>query len=127
MVRPKIMKRLISKREIRRKRVRAKIKGASDRPRLSVFRSNRYVFAQIIDDVKGATLVSAGDFKSKCKAKPASRTGRKTESARGVGLELAKAAKLKKIESVAFDRGGNKYQGRVKALAEGAREGGLKF
>ena len=121
------MKRLISKREIRRKRVRAKIKGTSDRPRLSVFRSNRYVFAQIIDDVKGATLVSAGDFKSKGKAKPASRTGRKTESAKSVGLELAKAAKLKKIEAVAFDRGGNKYQGRVKALAEGAREGGLKF
>ena len=114
------MKRLISKREIRRKRVRSKIKGTSDRPRLSVFRSNRYVFAQIIDDVKGATLVSAGDFKSKGKAK-------KTESARDVGLEMAKSAKLKKIESVAFDRGGNKYQGRVKALADGAREGGLKF
>ena len=130
MVRRKIsttMKRLISKREIRHKRVRAKIKGTSDCPRLSVFRSNRYVFAQIIDDAKRMTLVSAGDFKSKGKVKPASRTGRKTESAKSVGLELAKAAKLKKIESVAFDRGGNKYQGRVKALAEGAREGGLKF
>jgi len=114
------MKRLISKRKIRHKRVRAKIKGTNDRPRLSVFRSNRYVFAQIINDANGVTLVSAGDFKSKGKAK-------KTESARGIGLELAKAAKLKKIESVAFDRGGNKYQGRVKALADGAREGGLKF
>ena len=123
MVRRKIstiMKRLISKREVRRKRVRAKIKGTSGRPRLSVFRSNRYVFAQIIDDIKGLTLVSAGDLKSRGKTK-------KTESAKSVGLELAKAAKLKKIESVAFDRGGNKYQGRVKALAEGAREGGLKF
>lgn len=114
------MKRLISKREIRHKRVRAKIKGTKDRPRLSVFRSNKHVFAQIIDDNKGTTLVSAGDFKSKIKIK-------KTESAKKVGLELAKAAKLKKIGLVAFDRGGYKYQGRVKALAEGARKGGLKF
>ncbi len=96
------------------------IKSDSNRLRLSVFRSNQYVFAQIIDDAKGATLVSAGDFKSKGKTK-------KTESAKNVGLELAKAAKLKKIELVAFDRGGYKYQGRIKALAEGAREGGLKF
>ena len=109
-----------STRKTRHKRVKAAIKSGSNRPRLSVFRSNRYVFAQIIDDVKGATLVSAGDFKSKGKTK-------KTESAKNVGLELAKAAKLKKIESVAFDRGGYKYQGRVRALAEGAREGGLKF
>src|SRR3989338_7500232 len=97
------MKRLISKRDIRHRRVRAKIKGTSDRPRLSVFRSNKYVFAQIIDDVKGATLVSVGDLKSRGKIK-------KTESAKKVGLELAKMAKSKKIESVAFDRGGNKYQ-----------------
>lgn len=96
------------------------IKSDSNRPRLSVFRSNRYVFAQIIDDAKGITLVSAGDLKSKGKTK-------KAESAKSVGLELAKAAKLKKIESVAFDRGGYKYQGRIKALAEGAREGGLRF
>lgn len=96
------------------------IKSDSSRPRLAVFRSNRYIFAQIIDDSKGATLVSAGDFKSKSKSK-------KTESAKNVGLELAKTAKLKKIESVAFDRGGYKYQGRIRALAEGAREGGLKF
>lgn len=110
------------------------IKSGSGRLRLSVFRSNRHVFAQIIDDAKGATLVSAGDLKlprsKRGKTKPASpagRTGGKTESARKVGLELAKAAKSKKIESVVFDRGGYKYQGRVKALAEGAREGGLKF
>lgn len=88
--------------------------------RLSVFRSNKHIFAQIIDDAKMTTLVSAGDFKSKGKAK-------KAESAKNVGLELAKAAKLKKIESVAFDRGGYKYQGRIRALAEGAREGGLRF
>lgn len=96
------------------------IKNDSNRLRLSVFRSNRYVFAQIIDDVKGVTVVSVGDLKSRGKTK-------KTESAKKVGLELAKAAKLKKIESVAFDRGGYKYQGRIKALAEGAREGGLRF
>ena len=109
-----------STRKTRHKRVKATIKSDFNRPRLSVFRSNRYVFAQIIDDAKGETLVSAGDFKSKGKTK-------KAESAKNVGLELAKAAKLKKIESVAFDRGGYKYQGRIKALAEGAREGGLKF
>mgnify|MGYP001571146619 CR=1 FL=1 len=125
------MKRLISKREIRHKKVRAKIKGIPARPRISVFRSNRHIFAQIIDDAMGVTLVSAGDLKSSrskgSKIKPALLTGRKTESARKVGQELAKAAKSKKIEFVAFDRGGYKYQGRVKALAEGARKGGLKF
>ena len=109
-----------STRKTRHKRVKATIKSDSNRPRLSVFRSNKYVFAQIIDDVKGVTLVSAGDLKSKGKTK-------KTESAKSVGLELAKMAKSKKIETVAFDRGGYKYQGRIKALAEGAREGGLKF
>lgn len=116
-----------STRETRHKRVKAAIKNNSNRLRLSVFRSNRHVFAQIIDDAKGATLVSAGDFKPKGKTKLASPVGGKTESAKNVGLELAKAAKLKKIELVAFDRGGYKYQGRIKALAEGAREGGLKF
>lgn len=114
------MKRTISKRNIRHKSIRAKIRAAGDRLRLSVFRSNKHVFAQIIDDTKGVTLVSAGDFKRESKIK-------KADSAKNVGLELAKAAKLKKIESVAFDRGGYKYQGRVKALADGAREGGLKF
>ena len=84
-----------STRKTRHKRVKATIKSDSNRPRLSVFRSNRYVFAQIIDDAKGETLVSAGDFKSKGKTK-------KAESAKNVGLELAKAAKLKKIEFRGF-------------------------
>ena len=119
MVQPRNMKRQ-STRKTRHKRIKAAIKNNSNRLRLSVFRSNRYVFAQIIDDAKGVTLVSAGDLKSKGKTK-------KTESAKSVGLELAKMAKSKKIETVAFDRGGYKYQGRVRALAEGAREGGLKF
>lgn len=114
------MKRTTSKRNIRHKKIRAKISVANNRPRLSVFRSNKYVFAQIIDDNKGITLVSAGDLKKEGKIK-------KVDSAKKVGLELAKSAKLKNIEAVAFDRGGYKYQGRVKALAEGAREGGLKF
>ncbi len=120
-----------STRKTRQKRIKAAIKSGSNRLRLSVFRSNRHVFAQIIDDVKGVTLVSAGDLKSvrqpAGKTKPASPASKKTESAKNVGLKLAKAAKLKKIEFVVFDRGGYKYQGRVKALAEGARKGGLKF
>ncbi len=120
IVNNKFMKRTISKRDIRHRRVRAKISAVSNRLRLSVFRSNKHVFAQIIDDTKGVTLVSAGDLKMDGKTK-------KIDSAKKVGLELAKAAKLKKIEVVAFDRGGYKYQGRVKALADGAREGGLKF
>lgn len=114
------MKRLISKKEIRHKRIRARVKGVADKPRLSVFRSNRYVFAQLIDDTKGKTIVSASDLKMKEKAK-------KTDRARLVGAELAKIAKEKKIEKVIFDRGGCKYHGRVKAVADGAREGGLKF
>ncbi|RJQ32661.1 50S ribosomal protein L18 [Candidatus Parcubacteria bacterium] len=114
------MKRNISKREIRHRRIRAKAKGDASKPRLSVFRSNKHVFAQIIDDSKGSTIVSGSDIKSKDKLK-------KTDSAKKVGLELAKAAIGKKIERVVFDRGGCKYHGRVKALAEGAREGGLKF
>ncbi|MCK6462771.1 MAG: 50S ribosomal protein L18 [Candidatus Pacebacteria bacterium] len=114
------MKRLISKKEIRHKRIRAKIAGTAAKPRLSVFRSNRHIFAQLIDDEKGVTLVSAGDLKKGSKVK-------KTDSAKNVGLELAKAAKAKKIEAVMFDRGGFRYHGRVRAVAEGAREGGLKF
>lgn len=114
------MKRLISKKEIRHKRIRAKIAGTAAKPRLSVFRSNRHIFAQLIDDEKGVTLVSAGDLKKGSKVK-------KTDSAKNVGLELAKAAKAKKIEVVMFDRGGFRYHGRVRAVAEGAREGGLKF
>lgn len=114
------MKRLISKRSIRHRRIRAKIKGTSEKPRLSVFRSNRHLFAQLIDDAKGCTIISASDLKIKTKAK-------KADMAKTIGLEIAKAAKDKKINSIVFDRGGYQYQGRVKAVAEGAREGGLKF
>jgi len=98
---------------------------SSDRPRLSVFRSNRHIFGQIIDDTKGITLVA---FSDKVLAKiNKSLKGTKVEIAGHVGEELAKKAKVKKISKVIFDRGAYKYHGRVKALAEGARKGGLEF
>ena len=105
-------------------RVRSKVRGTSQRPRLSVFRSLKHIYAQIIDDQKGVTLVAA----SEKDLSPASLKGKtKTEKAKLVGLALAKKALKKKITQVAFDRGPYRYHGRVKALAEGAREGGLKF
>ena len=106
------------KREARHKRVRAKIKGTAERPRLSIFRSNKYIYAQLIDDEKGETLLSVDSRKIK-------KT--KTEAAREVGKLLAKEATKKKIKKIIFDRGGYKYHGRVKAVAEGAREEGLQF
>ncbi|MEJ5186340.1 MAG: 50S ribosomal protein L18, partial [Candidatus Geothermincolales bacterium] len=99
------------------------IYGTPDRPRLSVFRSNRHIYAQIIDDTVGHTLASACSMEKEVDT--AGKT--KTEVAREVGLLLARRAREKGIEKVVFDRGGNLYHGRVKALAEGAREGGLVF
>lgn len=107
-------------RQARHRRIRSKISGTAERPRLNVFRSNAFIYAQLIDDVKGVTLCAASDIKSKAKQT-------KTESAKKVGEELAKKAKDLKIENVVFDRGGYKFHGRVKALADGARENGLKF
>ena len=130
------------KRIRRHKRVRAKIKGTAKVPRLCVFRSNKYVYAQLIDDSKGRTLIAFSDQKSKAKRqKPKIQTksqkledngktivkGGKIARAYELGKIFAEKAKEKKIEKVVFDRGGYKYHGRVKALAEGAREGGLKF
>ncbi len=106
------------------KRIRAKISGTKEQPRLSVFRSNKHIFLQLIDDSSQKTLVSANDLKIN---PPAGGKGTKTEIAKEVGKELAKLAKAKKIKKVVFDRGGYKYHGRVKASAEGAREGGLNF
>jgi large subunit ribosomal protein L18 len=107
-------------RQRRARRVRAKIEGADSRPRLSVFRSLSYVYAQIIDDEKGITLVSLDSRRIK---------GGKNdiETARKIGQEIAKMAASKKIEKIVFDRKGYKYHGKIKALAEGAREEGLKF
>ena len=108
----------------RKRRVRAKIAGAKKRPRLSVFRSNKYIYTQLVDDVAGVTLLGASD-KNLAKTKQDRLT--KTQKAVLVGEELARKAKAKKISTVVFDRGGYKYHGRVKAFAEGARKGGLKF
>jgi large subunit ribosomal protein L18 len=106
----------------RHKRVRGKISGTPERPRLNVFRSNANIYAQIIDDVNGVTLVSASSLDKSFEG----ATGN-AEAARKVGQLLAERAKAKGIENVVFDRGGYIYHGRVQALAEGAREGGLEF
>jgi large subunit ribosomal protein L18 len=103
-------------------RVRGKISGTPNRPRLNVFRSNANIYAQIIDDVNGVTLVSASTVEKNFEG----ATGN-AEAAKKVGLLVAERALAKGIEEVVFDRGGYVYHGRVAALAEGAREGGLKF
>lgn len=110
------------KRYRRHKRVKAKIFGTKERPRLCVFRSAKHIYAQLIDDEKGRTLVSAS-----CQELRKKKGQTKTEKAKEIGKLIAKKALEKKIEKVVFDRGGYAYHGRVKALAEGAREGGLKF
>ncbi len=111
-----------TKQQRRQIRVRAKTRGTKDRPRLSVFKSNRYIFAQIINDEKGETLVGV----SEKEIKTAEKT-KKIDHAKELGLLLAKKALGKKIKTVVFDRGSYPYHGRVRALAEGAREGGLSF
>ena len=111
-----------SQRIKRHKRVRAKIAGTPERPRLNVFRSASNIYAQIIDDVTGKTLVAANSLE-----KDFACEGTKTDAAKQVGLMVAERAKAKGIEVVVFDRGGYVYHGRVQALAEGAREGGLQF
>ena len=106
----------------RHKRVRGKVNGTPERPRLNVFRSETNIYAQIIDDTKGITLVSASSLE-----KGFEGPGSNIEAAKKVGLAIAERAKAKGIDTVVFDRGGYLYHGRVKALAEGAREGGLQF
>ncbi len=114
---------LKTQRRIRRKmRVKAKIFGTGACPRLSVFRSHTHIYGQLVDDEKGLTLVSSSDVTLKKADKIT-----KTEAAAEVGRDLAKKAFAKKIKTVVFDRGGLMYHGRIKALADGAREGGLKF
>ena len=103
-------------------RVRGKISGTPERPRLNVFRSNANIYAQIIDDVTGKTLASASSLEKDFQC-----DGDKKAAAKKVGQMVAERAKAKGIETVVFDRGGYLYHGRVQALAEGAREGGLKF
>ena len=108
-------------RERRHRRVRSKVTGTSERPRLVVFRSNRGIEAQLVDDLEGRTLAAASWLHLK------RFKGSKTEQAAEVGKLLARNAKAADIETVVFDRGGYLYHGRVKALAEAAREGGLRF
>jgi large subunit ribosomal protein L18 len=107
-------------------RIRKKISGTSDRPRVAVFRSLTQIYAQIIDDTKGVTLLSASSLSKDIKDDVQSAKT-KIEKSKIVGKFLAEKAKEKGINSVVFDRGGYRYHGRVKAVAEGAREGGLQF
>ena len=110
-------------RKIRHTRIRENLSGTSERPRLCVFRSNANIEAQIIDDVKGVTLVSASSLEKELNLK----NGGNVEAAKVIGAEIAKRAKKAKINTVVFDRGGYLYHGRVKAFAEAVREGGLEF
>ena len=112
-------------RQARRKRIRGRIFGTPEKPRLSVFRSSRHIYAQIVDDALGAVLASASTMDKQIRE--TLETGGNRDAAREVGKLLADRALNKKINTVAFDRGGFKYHGRVKALSEAAREGGLKF
>jgi large subunit ribosomal protein L18 len=105
-----------------KKRIRSKISGTAARPRLSIYRSNLEIYVQLIDDTTGTTLVAAST-----RDKGFERTGNKSDQAKSIGLIAAKKAVEHNIVDVVFDRGGYLYHGRVKALAEGAREGGLKF
>lgn len=108
------------KRNRRHGRVRSVVAGIAERPRLSVFRSGKHIYAQLIDDKQGRTLASAS-------SKEVKSAGKKTDLALEVGKMISQKAKEKNIAKVVFDRGGYKYHGRVKALADGAREGGLEF
>lgn len=107
----------------RKRRIRAKLEGTAERPRLSVFRSNSHLYAQLIDDVKGHTMVAACTLEDELKDK----VGGSIEGAKLLGNMIAKRALAKNISDVVFDRSGYLYHGRVKALADSARESGLKF
>ncbi|MBD1382747.1 50S ribosomal protein L18 [Metabacillus arenae] len=116
----------VSKNETRKKRharVRSKLTGTAERPRLNVFRSNKHIYAQLIDDANGVTLVSASTLDKDLSADSSSSTG----AAEKVGELVAKRAVEKGVENVVFDRGGYLYHGRIKALADAARAAGLKF
>lgn len=105
-------------------RIRKKVLGTSERPRLNVYRSLNHIYVQLVDDLKGRTLVSASTAEGK---KGERRSGGNVASAKSIGKTIAERAKAKGIEKVVFDRGGYLYHGRIKALADAAREGGLQF
>jgi large subunit ribosomal protein L18 len=112
-------------REKRHRRVRYKVSGTGERPRLNVFRSSKHIYAQLIDDEQGRTIVAASsvepDFRS------GGKSGANLDAAKAIGTLIAERAKEKGVESVVFDRGGWRYMGRIQQLADAAREGGLKF
>jgi large subunit ribosomal protein L18 len=116
----------LSTRKRRHVRVRAKVSGTSARPRLNVFRSSAHIYVQVIDDLAGHTLAQASDLEEAVKDR-AGEGATKTARSKAVGEVIAERAKAAGIESVVFDRGGFLYHGRIKAVADGAREGGLKF
>ncbi|MFA5165875.1 MAG: 50S ribosomal protein L18 [Candidatus Paceibacterota bacterium] len=113
------MQKTQEKRIRRHVRIRAKVQGTAECPRLCVFRSNKHIYAQLINDQTGKIIASSSDLKD--------AKGKKMERASEIGKAIAELAKKQKIEKVVFDRGGNRYHGRVKALAESARQAGLKF
>ena len=119
----KMSKKTVIKRNKIKKRIRKVVFGTKDKPRLTVFRSNKEIYAQLIDDVSGNTIVSS----SSAEKEISKSKGNKTETASLVGKKLAEKAVSKGIKHVSFDRSGYLYHGRVKSLADGAREGGLKF
>lgn len=107
----------------RKRRIRARVEGSSEKPRLAVFRSNRHIYVQLVDDGKGHTLVAASSLEEELKSKVSGTI----EGAKTLGNLVAKRALAKNISQVVFDRSGYLYHGRIKALADAAREGGLKF
>lgn len=119
-------RRALSPRKRRHVRVRAKISGTPVRPRLNVFRSSAHIYAQVIDDTRGHTLVAASDLEPEIKER-AGTTATKVEKASIVGQVIAERAKAAGLTQVVFDRGGFLYHGRIKAVADGARDGGLQF
>ena len=119
-------RRALSPRKRRHVRVRAKVAGTPNRPRLNVFRSSAHMYCQVIDDIAGHTIVAASDLDEDVQ-KVIGDSATKSERAKAVGSVIAERAKAAGVSAVVFDRGGFLYHGRVKAVAEGAREGGLEF
>jgi large subunit ribosomal protein L18 len=117
----------LNARKRRHLRVRARVSGTAERPRLNVFRSSAHMYAQLIDDVQGHTLVAASTMEPIVAERVESEKNNKTDRAKIVGALIGERAKALGIEAVVFDRGGFRYHGRVQAVAEGAREAGLKF
>lgn len=116
----------LTTRKRRHVRVRSKVSGTAARPRLNVFRSSAHIYAQLIDDIQGHTLAAASDLEQEVKDR-AGEGAKKADRAKAVGEVIAERAKTAGVEAVVFDRGGFLYHGRIKAVADGAREGGLKF